>query len=92
MIRRETKAERVYFKRKESDMSVDGDYRKERRWLVQYERLEALSVSIDATIQEHNDLATEMGEDIIVAWKMTHEDLDKAIQEAVTDDKVQDDS
>ena len=44
-------------------------------------RLDELSVMIDAQIREHNDLATEMDEDLIIAYKMTHDDLNKMMKE-----------
>ena len=44
-------------------------------------RLAELDVVIEAQIMEYNDLATELDQDIIVAYKMTHDDLDKMMKE-----------
>ena len=46
-------------------------------------RLAELDVVIEAQIMEYNNLATEMDGDldIIVAYKMTHDDLDKMMEE-----------
>lgn len=46
-------------------------------------RLAELDVVIEAQIMEYNNLATKMDGDldIIVAYKMTHDDLDKMIKE-----------
>ena len=50
-------------------------------------RLAELDVVIEAQIMEYNNLATEMDGDldIIVAYKMTHDDLDKMMEEVFED-------
>lgn len=44
-------------------------------------RLAELNVILEAQIMEFNNLATELGVDIIVAYKMTHDDLDQMMEE-----------
>ena len=52
-------------------------------------RLAELEVILEAQIMEYNNLATEMGVDIIVAYKMTHVDLDKMMEEVMGDEQTE---
>ena len=47
---------------------------------------------IEAQIMEYNNLATKMDRDldIIVAYKMTHDDLDKMIEEVYENGEFED--
>jgi hypothetical protein len=50
-------------------------------------RMAELDVVLEAQIMEYNNMATELGVDIIVAYKMTHDDLDDMIKEVYKDEQ-----
>jgi hypothetical protein len=74
----------------EEDRAVKAEKVFQKEQKSNRQRLEELNV--DAGIREYNDLAKPLGEDIIVANKMTFAEFEEAMEEVFKSEEHTDDS
>lgn len=76
----------------EEDRAVKAEKVFQKEQKSNRQRLEELNVMLDAGIREYNDLAKPLGEDIIVANKMTFAEFEEAMEEVFKSEEHTDDS